>query len=82
MLVVKVQKQSEFSKPGQITGSFSFKDLNGVADGTCANPWENDGAVGGPESGDPEKVKNTGHLFPDLFLLHLVFTLTPVPCYS
>lgn len=49
MLVVKVQKQKEFSKPGQILCSFSFKYLNRVADGSCANPWENDGAVGGPE---------------------------------
>lgn len=57
MLVVKVKKQREFSKSGQIMCSFSFEHLKRVADGTCANPWENDGAVGGQESGDPEEVE-------------------------
>lgn len=57
MFVVKVQTQEEFSKPGQIMRSFSFKYLSSVMAGTCASLRENDRTVGGQDSGDPEKVK-------------------------
>lgn len=56
MFVVKVQTQGEFSKPGQIMRSFSFKYVSSVRTGIRANLRENDRRVGGQDSGDAEKI--------------------------
>lgn len=56
MFVVKVQMQGEFSKPGQIMRSFSFKYVSSVRTGIRANLRENDRRVGGQDSGDAEKI--------------------------
>lgn len=57
MFAVKVQTQGEFSKPGQIMRSFSFKYVSSVMTGIRANLRENDRRVGGQDSGDAEKIK-------------------------